>query len=68
MKKIRKKMLKALAKFNNNGSAFVDIAVKIGVGGVVGSFVISFFEANVDKVLGALLTEIEQVLGITIAS
>jgi len=68
MRKVKKKFLNIVAKFNNNGSAFVDIAVKVGVGVVVGSLVITFFENSVPNVLEALLTEIEQVLDITIVS
>ena len=65
MKEIKNKLLKLRVKFNNEGSAFVDVAVKIAIGVVVGSLVITYFQNNIDGVLTALFDKIKQVLEIT---
>ena len=61
MKKIKRKLLNFMAKFNNQGSAFVDLAVKIGVGVIAGSIIIKFLNGNLETVLGSLFTRIQTI-------
>ena len=68
MKEIKSKLLTLRAKFNNEGSAFVDLAVKIGIGVIVGSIMIGFFEGRATDVLNALFDKIETVLDVTVVS
>ncbi len=62
MKEIKNKLLKLRVKFNNEGSAFVDIAVKIAIGVVVGSLVINAFNGRVEAVVQVLFDKIEELL------
>ncbi|MFP4456404.1 MAG: hypothetical protein ACLFPS_01975 [Clostridia bacterium] len=66
MKKVKRKIFKVVARFNNQGSAFVDIAVKVGVGIIAGSLIITFLEGNLTGLFEGLFTRIGEVLEITI--
>lgn len=59
MKKIKHKILKVIAKIDNSGSAFVDLAVKIGIGVVAGSLILTVVNAKVPAIFGNLFSQIE---------